>query len=69
MGGRRGGRGKEHYTAILINRSEDTDNESEHLESVLSIPHEPRVAFKLRKPYGNLAHHVSHKRSLARYFS
>lgn len=29
MGGRRGGRGKEHYTAILINRLEDADNESE----------------------------------------
>ena len=35
-------------------------------EIVLSIPHEPRVAFKLRKPYGNLAHHVLGKKSLAR---
>jgi hypothetical protein len=34
--------------------------------TVLSIPHEPRVAFKLRKPYGNLAHHVLGKKSLAR---
>ena len=31
--------------------------------AVLSIPHEPRVAFELRKLYGNLAHHVSSKRS------
>jgi len=42
MGGRRGGRGKEHYTTILINRSEDADNESEHLESRVWINSRPR---------------------------
>ena len=28
-------------------------------KAVFSIPHKPRVAFELRKPYDSLAHHVS----------